>query len=55
MKKLFYLILLLCPFYVRAISANAYIVMDMDSGRVLEGNNIDKESLIASTTKIMTT
>ena len=28
--------------------------MDMDSGRVLEGSNIKKESLIASTTKILT-
>lgn len=28
--------------------------MDMDSGRVLEGKDIDKESLIASTTKILT-
>lgn len=54
MKKLFVLIILLIPFYVRAISASSYIVMDMDSGRVLEGSNIDKKSLIASTTKILT-
>lgn len=54
MRKLLYLFLMLCPFYVMAISASSYIVMDMDSGRVLEGNNIEKESLIASTTKILT-
>ena len=28
--------------------------MDMESGRVLEGKNINKQSLIASTTKILT-
>jgi len=54
MKKVFFLILLLCPFWVYGISANAYIVMDMDSGRVLEGSNIETSSLIASTTKILT-
>ncbi len=55
MKKMLFLILLLCPFWVYGISANAYIVMDMDSGRVLEGSHIDQSSLIASTTNIMTT
>lgn len=54
MRKLLYLFLMLCPFYVMAISASSYIVMDMDSGRILEGSNIEKESLIASTTKILT-
>lgn len=54
MKKLLLFIFLIVPFSVKAISASSYIVMDMDSGRVLEGNNIDKERLIASITKIMT-
>lgn len=54
MKKVLFLLLLNIPFYVYAISASSYIVMDMDSGRVLEGNNINKVSLIASTTKILT-
>ena len=54
MKKLILLIILFWPFLVHGISANSYIVMDMESGRVLEGNNIDKVSLIASTTKILT-
>ena len=54
MKRILLLFLLFIPFKVMAISASSYIVMDMDSGRVLEGNNIDKESLIASITKIMT-
>ena len=53
MKKLL-LFLLLFPIRVFAISASSYIVMDMDSGRVLEGSNINKVSLIASTTKILT-
>ncbi len=54
MKKLIFLIFLCCPFFVYGISASSYIVMDMDSGRVLEGSNTDKVSLIASTTKILT-
>ena len=55
MKKLLFLILLLfIPLKIEAISANSYIVMDMDSGRVLEGSRINKESLIASITKILT-
>ena len=54
MKKLILLILLVIPFKVQAISANSYIVMDQDSGRIVEGNNIEKQSLIASITKIMT-
>lgn len=54
MKKLLLLCILLIPLRVGAISASSYIVMDMDSGRVLEGKNIEKESLIASTTKILT-
>lgn len=54
MKNLFVLIILLIPFSVKAISASSYIVMDMDSGRILEGSNIEKRSLIASTTKILT-
>lgn len=54
MKKLILLFFLIIPFKVQAISASSYIVMDQDSGRVLEGSNIDKQSLIASISKIMT-
>lgn len=54
MKKIFLFLLLLFPFSTKAISANSYIVMDQDSGRVLEGSQIEKESLIASISKIMT-
>ncbi len=54
MKKIILLLLLLIPFNIKALSASSYIVMDMDSGRVLEGKNTDKVSLIASTTKILT-
>lgn len=53
-KKILFFLFILFPFSVRAISASSYIVMDQDSGRVLEGSNIDKESLIASISKIMT-
>ena len=48
------LILIIFPLKVGAISASSYIVMDTDNNRVLEGNNINKESLIASITKILT-
>lgn len=53
-KKLLFLFIMLFPFSIQAISATSYIVMDMDSGRVLEGKNVNKKSLIASTTKILT-
>lgn len=48
------LILIIFPLKVGAISASSYIVVDTDNNRVLEGNNINKESLIASITKILT-
>lgn len=54
MKKLLLFLVLIIPFQVKAISANAYIVMDQESGRVIEGMDIHEESLIASITKIMT-
>ena len=54
MKKILLLFILLIPFSVRCLNASSYIVMDMDSGRVLEGSNTDKISLIASITKILT-
>ena len=48
------LIIIIFPLKVGAISASSYIVMDTDNNRVLEGSNINKQSLIASITKIMT-
>ena len=54
MKKILLLIIILIPFNVFGISASSYIVMDSDNNRVLEGSNINKQSLIASITKIMT-
>ena len=54
MKKILLLIIILFPFNVFGISATSYIVMDGDNNRVLEGSNINKQSLIASITKIMT-
>ena len=41
-------------FPVSAISADSYVLMDAQSGRVIAQKNADKRSLIASTTKIMT-
>ena len=55
MKKVVLLVLIfLWSFSVGAVGASSYIVMDQDSKRVLEGSNINKESLIASISKIMT-
>lgn len=48
------MLLIIIPLKVNAISASSYIVMDTDNNRVLEGSNINKRSLIASITKIMT-
>lgn len=53
MKKILYLlILLVVP--IKVLSLSNYIVMDQDSGRVLEGSNIHDKALIASISKIMT-
>ena len=53
MKKcLWLLILFLIP--LKVMGSSSYIVMDADSKRVLEGDNIHLEKLIASTSKIMT-
>ena len=54
MKKIIFLLLFLIPIKIKALSASSYIVMDYDSGRVLEGSNINTKKMIASTTKIMT-
>ena len=45
---------LLCPVRAQALSAEKAIVLDGVSGRVLYEKNADCQSLIASTTKIMT-
>ena len=48
------MLIILFPVKVYSISASSYIVMDQDSGRVLEGSNINNKRLIASISKIMT-
>ena len=59
MKKIF-VILFLPLFLVFATSAtfvnndSSYIVMEKSSGRILEGSNINKQLLVASTAKILT-
>ena len=42
------------PLKVQAISAGSAVLMDAQTGRVIYEKNPDKQSLIASTTKIMT-
>ena len=58
MKKLLVLILFFIIFIPNANastnSANEYILMDMSSGRILEGKDYNNPRLIASITKIMT-
>ena len=55
MKKLILaLFWLFWPLNVGALSASSSIVMDLESNRVLQANNIHEERLIASITKIMT-
>ena len=41
--------------YASTNTANSYVLMDMDTGRVLEAKNKDTPMLIASITNIMTT
>ena len=45
---------LFLPVNVRAISAQKAILLDGATGRILFAKNVDEQSLIASTTKIMT-
>ena len=55
MKKVIILIILLIlPISVKGISASSYILMDMDSKRIIEGKNIHKIRSVASISKIMT-
>ena len=44
----------LAPVRVSAVSARRGILMDAQTGRILFQKNADEQSLIASTTKIMT-
>ena len=54
LKKII-LIFLLLSFVSNCYALSGdFIAVDVESGRVLEGNNIHKKRLIASTTKIMT-
>ncbi|MBR1749026.1 MAG: D-alanyl-D-alanine carboxypeptidase [Bacilli bacterium] len=54
MKIILLLLFLFIPFSCQAISAESYVVMDYDTGRVLMSKSEEKKKLIASTTKIMT-
>lgn len=54
MKKIILFLLIILPIKVYSISASSAIAMDLDTGRVLYGYNLNEEKLIASTTKIMT-
>ena len=47
MKKILFIGLLLLMFIpkVEAIQAESYVVMDYDTGRILEGKNEDKDNI----------
>lgn len=57
MKKIVvsFLLFIILPMNIFAISADKAIVMDLNSGRVLYDLNKDEPQLIASITNIMTT
>lgn len=56
MKKLLFLLILLCPFTVMAYSSNAKsaILMDMDSHRIIYGKDVHAVQSVASISKVMT-
>lgn len=53
-KVVLFLLILLIPFNMKAISAASAIVMDLNNNRIYYENNINDKRLIASITKIMT-
>lgn len=54
MKKIIFILLLVFLLPISINAAEAEIVMDMNSGRILHEKNIHNKHLIASTSKIMT-
>ena len=58
LKKIHFLIILIsCLLSIGGVYVNkdtSYIVMEANTNRILKGENIDKQMLIASTTKILT-
>ena len=54
MKKLLLWLFMFIPIKTFSMSASSAIAMDLDTGRVLYGYNMEESRLIASTTKIMT-
>lgn len=58
MKKLIFVLCMLFTFTIPAVAItntdSSYIVMEATTNRILEGSNLHKQSLVASTAKIMT-
>lgn len=56
MKKILFLLLILIPMNIKALDINTdkYILMDMDSNRIITGENINTVKSVASISKIMT-
>lgn len=56
MKKILLLLLILIPMNIKALDINTdkYILMDMDSNRIITGENINTVKSVASISKIMT-
>lgn len=56
MKKILFLLIILIPMNIKALDINTdkYILMDMDSNRIITGENINTVKSVASISKIMT-
>lgn len=56
MKKILFLLLILIPMNIKALDINTdkYILMEMDSNRIITGENINTVKSVASISKIMT-
>ena len=52
MKKILLILIILIPIKINAMES--YVVMDPNNNRILASSNMNKEMLIASTTKVMT-
>ena len=53
-KVLLFFLLSIIYSFPKIVNASSYVVMDVNSGRILASKNLNEKYLIASTTKIMT-
>lgn len=53
-KKYLLFLFFICLFPPKVSASTSYVVMDINSGRIIDSKNMNEKHLIASTTKIMT-